>query len=95
MTTKAMPLSAGIAAKKLLNASSPPAEAPMPTISCGPRGVLAAAAALPAGTASVVPGASGLWGVPSFRVGDLAVWGQDRLWAVQEALLGPYFGVTL
>jgi 2-hydroxychromene-2-carboxylate isomerase len=29
----------------------------------------------------------GLWGVPSFRVGDLAVWGQDRLWAVQEALL--------
>ena len=30
----------------------------------------------------------GLWGVPSFRVGDLAVWGQDRLWAVQDALLG-------
>ena len=30
----------------------------------------------------------GLWGVPSFRVGALAVWGQDRLWAVQEALLG-------
>ena len=30
----------------------------------------------------------GLWGVPSFRVGDTAVWGQDRLWAVQEALLG-------
>jgi len=29
----------------------------------------------------------GLWGVPSFRVGDLAVWGQDRLWAVQDALL--------
>jgi 2-hydroxychromene-2-carboxylate isomerase len=29
----------------------------------------------------------GLWGVPSFRVGDFAVWGQDRLWAVQEALL--------
>jgi len=30
----------------------------------------------------------GLWGVPSFRVGDaLSVWGQDRLWAVQEALL--------
>jgi hypothetical protein len=21
----------------------------------------------------------GLWGVPSFRVGDLALWGQDRL----------------
>jgi len=30
----------------------------------------------------------GLWGVPSFRVGDTAVWGQDRLWAVQDALLG-------
>lgn len=29
----------------------------------------------------------GLWGVPSFRVGDTAVWGQDRLWAVQEAVL--------
>ena len=29
----------------------------------------------------------GLWGVPSFRVRDTAVWGQDRLWAVQEALL--------
>jgi 2-hydroxychromene-2-carboxylate isomerase len=29
----------------------------------------------------------GLWGVPSFRVGDTVVWGQDRLWAVQETLL--------
>jgi 2-hydroxychromene-2-carboxylate isomerase len=29
----------------------------------------------------------GLWGVPSFRVGSTAVWGQDRLWAVQQALL--------
>jgi 2-hydroxychromene-2-carboxylate isomerase len=29
----------------------------------------------------------GLWGVPSFRVRDTAVWGQDRLWAVQKALL--------
>ena len=28
----------------------------------------------------------GLWGVPSFRVGDTAVWGQDRLWAVQQAV---------
>ena len=28
----------------------------------------------------------GLWGVPSFRVGTTAVWGQDRLWAVAEAL---------
>lgn len=31
--------------------------------------------------------ALGLWGVPSFRVNDVAVWGQDRLWAVQDALL--------
>ena len=29
----------------------------------------------------------GLWGVPSFRVGNTAAWGQDRLWVVQEALL--------
>jgi 2-hydroxychromene-2-carboxylate isomerase len=29
----------------------------------------------------------GLWGVPSFHVRDTAVWGQDRLWALQEALL--------
>ncbi len=32
--------------------------------------------------------ALGLWGVPSLRVGDTAVWGQDRLWAIQEALMG-------
>ena len=31
--------------------------------------------------------ALGLWGVPSFQVGDVAVWGQDRLWAVQDALM--------
>ena len=30
----------------------------------------------------------GLWGVPSFRVGGTATWGQDRLWVVQQALLG-------
>ncbi len=30
----------------------------------------------------------GLWGVPSFRVGDTAVWGQDRLWAVEQAVIG-------
>jgi 2-hydroxychromene-2-carboxylate isomerase len=31
--------------------------------------------------------AGGLWGVPSFRVDDgEAVWGQDRLWAVEEDL---------
>ena len=31
----------------------------------------------------------GLWGVPTFRVRDTAVWGQDRLWAIQRALLEP------
>jgi 2-hydroxychromene-2-carboxylate isomerase len=29
----------------------------------------------------------GLWGVPSFRIGETAVWGQDRLWAVEDELL--------
>lgn len=28
----------------------------------------------------------GLWGVPSFRVGNVAVWGQDRLWAIETEL---------
>ena len=28
----------------------------------------------------------GLWGVPSFRVGDTAVWGQDRLWVIESVL---------
>jgi len=28
----------------------------------------------------------GLWGVPSFRVRDTAVWGQDRLWAIEAEL---------
>lgn len=28
----------------------------------------------------------GLWGVPSFRLDGLAVWGQDRLWLIEEAL---------
>jgi len=28
----------------------------------------------------------GIWGVPSFRVDDVAVWGQDRLWVIEEAL---------
>ncbi len=28
----------------------------------------------------------GLWGVPSFKVGDLSVWGQDRLWVVEAEL---------
>ncbi len=28
----------------------------------------------------------GLWGVPSFRVGTVAVWGQDRLWVIEAEL---------
>lgn len=28
----------------------------------------------------------GIWGVPSFRVGDCITWGQDRLWVIEEAL---------
>lgn len=31
--------------------------------------------------------ALGLWGVPSFHVSHTAVWGQDRLWAVEQAIL--------
>jgi 2-hydroxychromene-2-carboxylate isomerase len=31
----------------------------------------------------------GLWGVPAFRVGDVATWGQDRLWVADEALTAP------
>jgi len=29
----------------------------------------------------------GLWGVPGFRVGDAGIWGQDRLWAVEDEVL--------
>ncbi len=29
----------------------------------------------------------GLWGVPSFRVAGQSVWGQDRLWAVEDLLI--------
>ena len=28
----------------------------------------------------------GLWGVPSFRLGDYVTWGQDRIWLVKEKL---------
>lgn len=28
----------------------------------------------------------GIWGVPSFCAGDTAVWGQDRLWAIEDSL---------
>jgi 2-hydroxychromene-2-carboxylate isomerase len=30
--------------------------------------------------------AMGLWGVPSFKLGDTVVWGQDRLPALEMAL---------
>jgi 2-hydroxychromene-2-carboxylate isomerase len=30
--------------------------------------------------------ALGLWGVPSLRVDDVAVWGQDRLWVIEDQL---------
>ena len=44
------------------------------------RGALedAAAAKVAADNAADLNGV-GLWGVPSFRVGDLVIWGQDRL----------------
>ena len=29
----------------------------------------------------------GLWGVPSFRVAGESVWGQDRLWAVEDLMI--------
>lgn len=31
--------------------------------------------------------ALGVWGVPSFRVGDVITWGQDRLWVIEEELM--------
>lgn len=30
--------------------------------------------------------AMGLWGVPSFRLGELVTWGQDRIWLLEQAL---------
>ena len=27
-----------------------------------------------------------LWGVPSYQVGSTAIWGQDRLWQVEDVL---------
>lgn len=30
--------------------------------------------------------ALGVWGVPSFRVGDVITWGQDRLWLIEDEL---------
>ena len=28
----------------------------------------------------------GVWGVPSFCVGDTVTWGRDKLWVIEEAL---------
>ena len=30
----------------------------------------------------------GIWGVPSYQYGDTVVWGQDRLWAIEQAIVG-------
>ena len=30
--------------------------------------------------------ASGFWGVPSFVYGEVKVWGQDRLWRIDQAM---------
>src|SRR5262245_16158095 len=58
MRTKAMPLSAGMAVKNFLKASSPPAEAPMPTT--GKRGAVGSLISVPASSlaASSLGGAS-------------------------------------
>jgi 2-hydroxychromene-2-carboxylate isomerase len=34
--------------------------------------------------------ALGLWGVPSFRFEDTAVWGQDRFWVIEKAMRTQY-----
>lgn len=31
----------------------------------------------------------GIWGVPSFRVGHVSTWGQDRLWLIEDELKRP------
>ncbi|MCH2458325.1 MAG: DsbA family protein, partial [Henriciella sp.] len=28
----------------------------------------------------------GLWGVPSYRFGEVSAWGQDRLWVIEDAM---------
>ena len=34
--------------------------------------------------------AMGLWGVPTFRFENTAVWGQDRFWVIEKALHDKY-----
>lgn len=41
----------------------------------------------PANSNIKVMRASGLWGVPCLRYGDVFVWGADRLWAIERAIL--------
>ena len=36
----------------------------------------------------------GLWGVPSFHTGDVSVWGQDRLWRIEQALSAQSKGIA-
>lgn len=36
--------------------------------------------------------ALGLWGVPAFQYGNLVLWGQDRLWALEKAVLAGSAG---
>ncbi|MDE3233648.1 MAG: DsbA family protein [Pseudomonadota bacterium] len=36
----------------------------------------------------------GLWGVPSFRFEDTAVWGQDRFWAIEKAMHAKFDAVN-
>jgi len=31
----------------------------------------------------------GVWGVPSYHYGNTTVWGQDRLWAIEQAITNP------
>jgi 2-hydroxychromene-2-carboxylate isomerase len=29
----------------------------------------------------------GMWGVPCMKFGEFCVWGQDRLWAIEQEVL--------
>jgi 2-hydroxychromene-2-carboxylate isomerase len=38
--------------------------------------------------------ALGLWGVPSFRFEETAVWGQDRFWVIEKAMQAKFDAAT-
>jgi 2-hydroxychromene-2-carboxylate isomerase len=38
--------------------------------------------------------ALGLWGVPSFRFDETAVWGQDRFWVIEKAMQAKFDAAT-